>query len=165
MTLLEVVVAITIVTVILGLTTRFLQVIQSAERDLRSETKLLVTINDLGPQLRTDIRNSKRAEIGGERADTLLLLRDEASETVKYQLLDGAIERTTDDPTSRRREFFRIPGDWKRLWEVTDGEAKLVVQLQNQRSSRFSSPLERMEISARLGQDAARVYRKTETTP
>ena len=153
--LIEVVVATTLVTGVLALVIMFIRSIHTAERDLRNEVLLQRSIAQLAPQLRTDIRQAALAKVTENKSGELRLLRENENETVVYLIGDGFIERTTENPASRRRETYALPGNWQSRWEVDEQTTRLVLMLAMQRNNKFASPLRHVEVAAALGRDAS----------
>lgn len=155
--LVEVLIATTLITGVLAFVIAFLQSIHSAERDLRAEVLLQRSLAQLAPQLRTDIRRAYRASVTENESGALRLLRENEDETVVYLIGDGLIERTTENPASRRRESYALPGNWQPRWEVEEQSTRLVISLATQRNSKLASPLRHIEVAAALGRDAPRI--------
>jgi prepilin-type N-terminal cleavage/methylation domain-containing protein len=151
-TLIEMVLTISIGSVVFGLAVTLLASILRGDRTARQHLAATQTIGRLAMQFRHDAHLAKDAELVSATdgaTDGLRLASTDGSE-VKYQWMDGSLERTesqTDKPS--RRELFKLP-NLHAVFEISRANPAETAVLSLE-SSTDESKSRSLRIEARIG--------------
>lgn len=142
--LVELLVVISIGSMILGSVAVMLHGMYRADRGARSDLESSVNLDRFAARFRADAHAAASAEV----KDAALVFKDGAERSVEYKYVSGQVERTVRSGNeTEHRDSFRLSSDVAVQWNVEKGETAFVSAL----IERTEGKLSRME--ARLGSD------------
>jgi prepilin-type N-terminal cleavage/methylation domain-containing protein len=144
--LIELVVVMTIATVIVGLAAAMLHLLLRTERNGRQQMHRSAALARLADQFRDDVRAAARQLVPDDANPSCWTFEMEAGRNVQYRAQAGQIERVeTLGGQIERRESYALPPD-AAVWIATPGDSKppvatLIVKDTSNREIRIAAVL------------------------
>jgi hypothetical protein len=171
-TIIEVLIVVTGVTMMLGLCAVSIQLLMRLNGDGVSRYAAAVAVERLARQIRDDAHSSESGQTETEENAGLKLpilrLTIEPDHFVVYQAQDGAVVRTesTAGKVLRRESYFLSPGEMARFHLRDDGPSSLVVLAVTRTSGKSQpEPPRPLELVAQIGKDRLRTSGERGATP
>jgi hypothetical protein len=170
-TIIEVLIVVTTVTLMLGLCAVSIQLLMKLNGDGVSRYGAAVALERLAQQMRDDAHSSESGQLGvdqkaeGKPESLRLTLRPDRS--VAYRSLDGAVVRTESAASKVvRRESYALPlGAAARFLLREEGPSRLVVLVVTRGPGKSQTePPRALELVAEIGKDRLRTSGKTGAT-
>lgn len=157
-TLIEMLVVLTVLSVLIGLCAVTIQMLMRVGADAQSRRSAAAAIGRLAEQFRADVHASREAEV---RPPSGLRLKTGAGATIEYRFQGGRVSRveTTGGPEAvARHEAFDLGRDGTATFENRDEEGRRFLVLVVGRKSKAGrpDPPQPEEILALIGKDRPR---------
>jgi hypothetical protein len=167
-TLIEVIVLMTAVAAMLGLSVLMLQLLMRLDADSRSRLDGAATLARLARQFRLDVHRSSDARLLPQAAKKAPVLRIEPGpkRAIEYQVQgdDKVVRVETKEATVVGRETYLVPrsGAIHLMLNEQDGRRFVVLTVDRLASKNRTDPVRRFEVLALLGKNRDRVSTQSE---